>query len=175
MRPCRVPLHLRLCTPSGAAVLDALAIFASVFSFGVHRQPNNDRPGDTHQQVQRMQTGQPRRKRLRKALTQMQELFRGVKAGRKAHRLAELIKEIYEQQIREVENEGFFPGVGHNSTPRSLVLTFSRWRCWALACCFAWSSALRMEGFFSFSRFFAENSRKAAVMTSASRPLKNTR
>ena len=34
----------------------------------------------------------------------MQELFRGVKAGRKAHRLAELIKEIYEQQIREVEN-----------------------------------------------------------------------
>ena len=66
------------------------------------------RPSDTHQQVQRMQTGQPRRKRLRKALTQMQELSRGVKAGRKAHRLAELIKEIYEQQIREVENEGFF-------------------------------------------------------------------
>ena len=63
----------------------------------------------------------------------------------------------------------------HNSTPRSLVLTFSRWRCWALACCFACSSSLRMEGFFSFSRFFAENSRKAAVMTSASRPLKNTR
>jgi len=44
-----------------------------------------------------MQTWQPRRKRLRKALAQMQELFRGVKAGRKAHRLAELIKEIHEQ------------------------------------------------------------------------------
>ena len=175
MRPCRCPLHLKLCTPSGATVLDALAVFAGVFPFGVHRQPDDDRPGDAHQQVHRMQAWCRIRKRLRKALAQMQELFRGVKAGRKAHRLAELIKEIHEQQIREVENEGFFPGIGHNSTPRSLVLTFSRWRCWALACCFAWSSSLRIEGFFSFSRFFAENSRKAAVMTSASRPLKNTR
>ena len=129
----------------------------------------------TAQQVQRMQAGCRRRKRLRKALAQMQELFRGVKAGRKAHRLAELIKEIHEQQIREVEDENLFQVNRHNSTPRSLVLTFSRWRCWALACCFACSSSLRMEGFFSFSRFFAENSRKAAVMTSASRPLKNTR
>ena len=129
----------------------------------------------TAQQVQRMQAGQPRRKRLRKALAQMQELFRGVKAGRKAYRLAELVKEIDKQTIREVGEQLFLPVNRHNSTPRSLVLTFSRWRCWALDCCFACSSSLRMEGFFSFSRFFAENSRKAAVMTLASRPLKNTR
>ena len=129
----------------------------------------------TAQQVQRMQAGQPRRKRLRKALAQMQELFRGVKAGRKAYRLAELVKEIDKQTIREVGEQLFLPVNRHNSTPRSLVLTFSRWRCWALDCCFACSSSLRMEGFFSFSRFFAENSRKAAVMMSASRPLKNTR
>ena len=76
---------------------------------------------------------------------------------------------------REVGEQLFLPVNRHNSTPRSLVLTFSRWRCWALACCFACSNSLRIEGFFSFSRFFAENSRKAAVMTSASRPLKNTR
>ena len=129
----------------------------------------------TAQQVQRMQAGQPRRKRPRKALAQMQELFRGVKAGRKAHRLAELVKEIDKQKILEVGEQLFLPVNRHNSTPRSLVLTFSRWRCWALACCFAWFSSLRMEGLFSFSRFFAENSRKAAVITSASRPLKNTR
>jgi len=129
----------------------------------------------TAQQVQRMQAGRRIRKRLRKVLAQMQELFRGVKAGRKAHRLAELVKEIHEQQIREVGDQLFLPVNRHNSTPRSLVLTFSRWRCWALDCCFACSSSLRMEGFFSFSRFFAENSRKAAVITSASRPLKNTR
>ena len=129
----------------------------------------------TAQQVQRMQAGQPRRKRLRKALAQMQELFRGVKAGRKAYRLAELVKEIDKQTIREVGEQLFLPVNRHNSTPRSLVLTFSRWRCWALDGCFACSSSLRMEGFFSFSRFFAENSRKAAVMTLASRPLKNTR
>ena len=86
-----------------------------------------------------------------------------------------IIKEIYEHQIREVGEQLFLPVNRHNSTPRSLVLTFSRWRCWALDCCFACSSSLRMEGFFSFSKFFAENSRKAAVITSASRPLKNTR
>ena len=129
----------------------------------------------TAQQVQRMQAGQPRRKRPRKALAQMQELFRGVKAGRKAHRLAELVKEIDKQKILEVGEQLFLPVNRHNSTPRSLVLTFSRWRCCALVCCFACSSSLRMEGFFSFSRFFAENSRKVAVITSASRPLKNTR
>ena len=129
----------------------------------------------TAQQVQRMQAGQPRRKRPRKALAQMQELFRGVKAGRKAHRLAELVKEIDKQKILEVGEQLFLPVNRHNSTPRSLVLTFSRWRCCALVCCFACSSSLRKEGFFSFSRFFAENSRKAVVMTSASRPLKNTR
>lgn len=129
----------------------------------------------TAQQVQRMQAGQPRRKRPRKALAQMQELFRGAKAGRKAHRLAELVKEIDKQKILEVGEQLFLPVNRHNSTPRSLVLTFSRWRCCALVCCFACSSSLRMEGFFSFSRFFAENSRKAVVMTSASRPLKNTR
>ncbi len=100
--------NIRRRAPSGAAVLNALAVFAGVLAFGVHRQPDDDRPGDAHQQVQRMQAGQPRRKRLRKALAQMQELFRGVKAGRKAHRLAELVKEIHEQQIREVEDESSF-------------------------------------------------------------------
>lgn len=55
-----------------------------------------------------MQAGQPRRKRPRKALAQMQELFRGVKARRKAHRLAELIKEIHEQQIGRLGSSFFF-------------------------------------------------------------------
>ena len=36
-------------------------------------------------------------------------------------------------------------------------------------------SSFRIEGFFSCVSFFAENSLKAAVSTSASRPLKNTR
>lgn len=55
-----------------------------------------------------MQAGRRRRKRLCKALAQMQELFRGVKAGRKAHRLAELVKEIDKQKIREVGEQLFF-------------------------------------------------------------------
>ena len=81
-----------------------------------------------------MQAGQPRRKRLRKALAQMQELFRDVKAGRKAHRLAELVKEIHEDEIREVEDDLLFQLVGHRATSRSLVLTFSRSRCLVFDC-----------------------------------------
>ena len=94
--------NIRRRAPSGAAVLNALTVFAGVFPFGVHRQPDDDRPGNTCQQVQGIQAWRRIRKRLRKALAQMQELFRGVKAGRKAHRLAEFIKEIHEQKIREI-------------------------------------------------------------------------
>ena len=100
--------NIRRRAPPGAAVLNALAVFAGVLAFGVHRQPDDDHPGDAHQQVQRMQAGQPRRKRLRKALAQMQELFRGVKAGRKAYRLAELVKEIDKQKIRRLGSSFFF-------------------------------------------------------------------
>ena len=45
----------------------------------------------------------------------------------------------------------------------------------AAAFSFREESSLRIEGFFSCVSFFAENSLKAAVSTSASRPLKNTR
>ena len=128
----------------------------------------------TAQQVQRMQAGQPRRKRLRKALAQMQELFRGVKAGRKAHRLAELVKEIHEQQIREVEDELFFQLVGHRATSRSLVLTFSRSRCLVLDCSWVWASFSRMVGRFSRFRVMAVNSLKAGWSWSLSFALKNT-
>ena len=35
----------------------------------------------------------------------MQQLFRGVKSRRQPHRLAELIKEIHEEQIRQVRQK----------------------------------------------------------------------
>ena len=124
----------------------------------------------TAQQVQRMQAGQPEENASVKPWLKCRNFSEASRPGCKAHRLAELIKEIHEQQIRKVEDENLLQVNRHNSTPRSLVLTFSRWRCWALACCFACSSSLRIEGFFSFSRLIAENSRKAAVMTSASGP-----
>ena len=38
------------------------AIFLCILALGIHRQPDDDRPGDARQQVQRMQTWQPRRK-----------------------------------------------------------------------------------------------------------------
>ena len=65
---------------------------------------------------------------------------------RQPHTLAELVKEIHEDEIREVEDELFFQLVGHRATSRSLVLTFSRWRCWVLACSWAWASRSRMVG-----------------------------
>ena len=113
-----------------------------------------------------------------KALPDMQQLFRDVKPRRQPHRLAELIKEIHKEQIRQVWQKIFFEFVLHRSTLRSLVLTFSPRSCslcCVLDCSCAFSSLRRMEGAFSRLRFLAENSRKAAVITSASRPLKNTR
>ena len=161
--------------PSCAAVLNALAIFLCILALGIHRQPNNDRPGDTRQQVQRMQTWQPEENASVKPWLKCRNFSEASRPGARRTAWQSLSKRYTNSRYGRLGISFFFQSNRHNSTPRSLVLTFSRWRCWALDCCFACSSSLRMEGFFSFSRFFAENSRKAAVITSASRPLKNTR
>jgi hypothetical protein len=38
-------LHLKLCTPTGAAVLDTPAVFLGVLAFAVHHQPQRHRTG----------------------------------------------------------------------------------------------------------------------------------
>ena len=53
---------------------------------------------------------------------------------RQPYPLAELVKEIHEDEIREVEDDLLFQLVGHRATSRSLVLTFSRSRCLVFDC-----------------------------------------
>ena len=108
-----------------------------------------------------MEAGRQAGEGRRKALPDVEQLLRGVRPRRQPHTLAELVKEIHEDEIREVEDELFFQLVGHRATSRSLVLTFSRWRCWVLACSWAWASRSRMVGRFSRPRVMAVNSLKA--------------
>ena len=162
--------------PSRAAVLNATAIFLRVFCFQIHRQPDKRRPGHAQQQIQRMQAEPEGGKGLGEALGDTKQLFRSVEPRRQPHRLAELVKEPGKQQIRKVRQQDLFQLSRHRSSPRSLFLIFSpRSSSCRFACSLALVSRLRMDGFFSFARFFAENSRKAAVTASASLPLKNTR
>ena len=62
----------------------------------------------------------------------------------------------------------------HSSTPRSLALTLTFSLCLALDCSCSWESLRRREGLSFCLTVLAENSLKACVITSTSRPLKNT-
>ena len=115
--------------PAGAAILDALTVFLRVFALGVNHQPDQHRAGGAHAQVYQMEAGRQAGKGRRKALPDVEQLLRGVRPRGKPHPLAELVKQIHEDEIREIEDELLFHLVGHRATSRSLVLTFSRWRC----------------------------------------------
>ena len=120
--------------PAGAPVLDPPAVFLRVLAFGVDRQPDQHRAGGAHAQVQQMEAGRQAGKGRRKALPDVEQLLRGVRPRRQPYPLAELVKEIHEDEIREVEDELLFQLVGHRATSRSLVLTFSRSRCLVFDC-----------------------------------------
>ena len=160
--------------PAGTPVLDASAVFLRVLALGVDRQPDQHRAGGAHAQVQQMEAGRQAGKGRRKALPDVEQLLRGVHPRGEPHALAELVKQIHEDEIWEVEDELLFQLVGHRATSRSLVLTFSRWRCWVLACSWAWASRSRMVGRFFRPRVMAVNSLKAGWSWSLSLALKNT-
>ena len=147
--------------PSGAPVLDTAAVFLRVFALGVDRQPDQHRAGGAHAQVHQVEAGRQTGKGRRKALPDVEQLLRGVHPRSQPHTLTELVKEIHEDEIREVEDELFFQLVGHRATSRSLVLTFSRSRCLVLDCSWVWASFSRMVGRFSRFRVMAVNSLKA--------------
>ena len=94
-------------------------------------------------------------------LTEIQELFRGVAARCQADSLAELIKQIDEEKIREIKEKLLFQSSCHRATSRLLVLTFSRWRCCVLVCCCALLKRCRIVGRFLRFKVTAVNSRKA--------------
>ena len=120
--------------PSGTPVLHALAVFLRVLALGVDHQPDQHRAGGTRAQVHQMEAGRQTGKGRRKALSDVEQLLRGVRPRRQPYPLAELVKEIHEDEIREVEDDLLFQLVGHRATSRSLVLTFSRSRCLVFDC-----------------------------------------
>ena len=160
--------------PTGAPVLDTAAVFLRVLALGVDRQPDQHCAGGAHAQVHQVEAGRQTGKGRRKALPNVEQLLRGVRPRSQPHTLTELVKEIHEDEIREVEDELFFQLVGHRATSRSLVLTFSRSRCLVLDCSWAWASFSRMVGRFSRFRVMAVNSLKAGWSWSLSLALKNT-
>ena len=160
--------------PAGAPVLDAPAVFLCVLALGVDHQPDQHRTGGAHTQIHQMEAGRQTGKGCRKALSDVEQLLRGVCPRRQPHTLAELVKEIHENEIREVEQHQLLHLAGHRATSRSLALTFSRSRCLVLVCSWAWASRSRMVGRFSRSRVMAVNSLKAGWSWSLSFALKNT-
>ena len=112
--------------PSRAAVLNATAIFLRVFRFQIHRQPDEDRAEDADADIQHMKTGRGAGKGGLKALPDMQQLFRDVKPRRQPHRLAEFIKEIHKEQIRQVWQKIFFEFVLHADCREMLRCAFQR-------------------------------------------------
>jgi len=175
VRPYRLPLHLKLCTPTCRTVFHAFSVLLRVLAFHVNGKPDNDRPRNADKQIGGVQARRDTGKGGGKARPKLQELFACVCAGGKAYCCAYLVKQIDKEQIGQVEDKQLFDFLLHSDTSLSLFFTLSRCAFKPAAFSFREESSLRIEGFFSCVSFFAENSLKAAVSTSASRPLKNTR
>ena len=161
--------------PACRAVLHALAVLLGVLLFGIDHKPDNDSSGNADQQVHRVEAGRGIFKGCGKALSNIQQLCGKVCTLRQPERLPNLTEQINKHQIREMQNDLLFNFRLHSSIPLSLFFTLSRLAVCLAASAFFSVKSLRIEGLRSLSSFFAENSRNAAVSTSASRPLKKTR
>src|SRR5699024_1925406 len=96
--------------------------------------------------------------------------------GSHAEHRCYLVHKVEGKQIGQIEqNQLFDVRLYHCSARRSLVLTLILSRCFALDCSRFCASCYRRYGSSSFLTARAENSLKACVMTSTSRPLKKTR
>ena len=124
---------IRRRAPAGRAVFNTLAVFLRILTLDIHRQLDEDCAEDADADIQRVKAGCGAGEGRLKAMPDMQQLFRGVKPRCQPHRLAELIKEIHKEQIRQVWQKIFFEFVLNRSTLRSLVLTFSPRSC-SLCC-----------------------------------------
>ena len=68
-------LHLKLCTPSGAAILHTFAVFLGVLAFAVHHKPQRRSTSDADQQVSGVEAGGGTFKGRRAAIRKVQELL----------------------------------------------------------------------------------------------------
>lgn len=101
-------LHLKLCTPSGAAIFHAFAVFLGVLAFAVHHKPQRRSTSDADQQVSGVEAGGGTFKGRRAAIRKVQELLGKVDALRQPVRLPQLAEQIDKQQIGQIGDYQFF-------------------------------------------------------------------
>lgn len=154
----------------------ALAVFLCIFPFGIDDQPDHCRTCNTYEQVCRVEAWGDILNSLGKSAAQVQELAGKVNSGGKPHRLGCLIEQPYKEQIGEVQDQQLFNiYLFHSSIPLSFCLLRFSTLSFFCTSSFMLDMSLRIDGFFAWESCFAENSLNAAVITSASLPLKNTR
>ena len=154
-----VGLYIFGVSPSGRAVLRALAVFLRVFPFDIDYQADNHRTDNADKQIQRVNARQGVFKGCGKSLCDIQYLCGNIRAGGKPHRLSDFIKEIDKEHIGDIRKyQLFVVDLLHISRPLSIFFTLSRAALSCFALSFAAARALRIEGFFSRFSFFAENS-----------------
>ncbi len=146
-------LHLKLCTPSGAAVFRIPAKLLGVLAFQVDRHAKDHRTGYADQKVSGVKTGGGTFKGRRAAIRKVQELLGKVDALRQPVRLPQLAEQIDKQQIGQI---GDYQAL--RAAAFSLLAAMS----------------LRIEGRSSRCNFLAVNSLNACSMLSASLALKIT-
>lgn len=136
-------------TPSGAAILRAVAVFLGVFAFEVDSQPQGRSAAQAHQQVGGVKAGGGGLKRGGKAVHQMQHLVRKLCPGRKPPCLPQLGGIEAHEQVREIGEDIFFQvDLSHRSS--TFFRTFSTvFRAISLYC----SSRSSTEGRFSRRSF----------------------
>ncbi|MPM62275.1 hypothetical protein SDC9_109141 [bioreactor metagenome] len=172
-----VDVRLDVCrrTPSSRAVFNVLSVLLGVVAFHVHRQADKRRARDADAEVEPVETRRCIFKGGHEAVEDVQQLVGKGRACREAVCLSHLVKEVHEQQIRDVRNNQLLDVRPHSSRPLSMLLTLSRAVSMVFASCLACDKSRRTDFFCSCISFLAVNSRNACCSTSTSRPLKNTR
>ena len=95
-------LHLKLCTPSCAAVLDILPKLPRVLPLDVDGKPDEQGGGNAHAQVDGVKAGQRGLERGGEALHDVQRLLREVRAGSQPRRLPQLGGKERDKNVGEV-------------------------------------------------------------------------
>src|SRR5699024_7037067 len=143
-----VGLYIFGVSPSGRAVLRALAVFLRVFPFDIDYQADNHRTDNADKQIQRVNARQGVFKGCGKSLCDIQYLCRNIRAGGKPHRLSDFIKEIDKEHIGDIRKyQLFVVDLLHISRPLSIFFTLSRAALSCFALSFAAARALRIEAF----------------------------
>ena len=101
-------LHLKLCTPTGRAILHAVTVLLGVFTFEIHRQTQASTAAQPHQQIQRVQAGPETLQRPRQDSKQGKEFLRSICPLSQSPCLPEVGSKQPHQEIGQVQQNELF-------------------------------------------------------------------